>query len=148
LTRLAHRAANESASVLLSRIRFFEALDDRIAGLAQIRERFVDSRQVFRAKPTKLLEGNIRDGAQKQSNSAFLRLLIFSFTARGHAHEGMYSDLRPLFDQIDKYYEEVNVSLRAEEHYLKTIRKTLRVTPDDKLRWGHIRDACQDACRL
>ncbi|KAH9971845.1 hypothetical protein BGW80DRAFT_1318753 [Lactifluus volemus] len=60
----------------------------------------------------------------------------------------MYSDLRPLFDQIDKYYEEVNVSLRAEEHYLKTIRKTLRVTPDDKLRWEHIRDACQDACRL
>ena len=72
----------------------------------------------------------------------------FSFTARGHAHEGMYSDLRPLFDQIDKYYEEINVSLRAEEHYLKTIRKTLRVTPDDKLRWEHIRDACQDACRL
>jgi hypothetical protein len=60
----------------------------------------------------------------------------------------MYSDLRPLFDQIDKYYEEVNVSLRAEEHYLKTIRKTLRVTPDDKLRWQHIRNACQDACRL
>ena len=65
LKRLAQRAANESANVLLSRIRFFEALDDRIRGLSQIRERFLDSRRYFREKPAKLLAWNIRDGEQK-----------------------------------------------------------------------------------
>ncbi|KAH9058079.1 hypothetical protein EDB87DRAFT_1685725 [Lactarius vividus] len=129
LTRLAYRAASESANVLLSRIRFFEALDERIRQISALRERFVDSRRTFREKPTKLLAGSIRD-------------------AKGHAHEGMFSDLEPLFDQIDDYYKEVNVSLLAEERRLKAIRRSLRVTPDDRLRWEHIRDACREASRL
>jgi uncharacterized membrane protein YccC len=62
LTNLAQRAASESAHVLLSRIRFFEALDDRINQISALRERFVDSRKTFREKPTKLLAGSIRDG--------------------------------------------------------------------------------------
>ena len=60
----------------------------------------------------------------------------------------MFSDLRPLFDQIDGYYREVNVSLLAEERHLKAIRRSLRVTPDDRLRWEHIRDACREASGL
>ena len=60
-------------------------------------------------------------------------------------HEGMLSDLKPLFNQIDGYYKEVNVSLLAEEDRLKAIRRSLRVTPDDRLRWEHIRDACIEA---
>ena len=60
----------------------------------------------------------------------------------------MFSDLEPLFDQIDGYYKEVNVSLLAEERHLKVIRRSLRVTPDDRLRWEHIRDACREASRL
>ena len=60
----------------------------------------------------------------------------------------MFSDLKPLFDQIDGYYKEVNVSLLAEERHLKVIRRSLRVTPDDRLRWEHIRDACREASRL
>lgn len=129
LAGLAHRAASGSADVLLSRIRFFEALDDRIRQISALRERFVDSRKTFREKPTRLLAGSIRD-------------------AKGHAHEGMFSDLRPLFDQIDGYYKEVNVSLLAEERRFEAIRRSLRVTPDDRLRWEHIRDACREASRL
>ncbi len=146
LTRLAHRAASESANVLLSRIRFFEALDDRIRQILALRERFVDSRKTFREKPTRLLAGSIRDGK--------LCIILCPCqgsrlsTARGHAHEGMFSDLKPLFDQIDEYYKEVNVSLLAEERRLKAIRRSLRVTPDDRLRWEHIRDACREASRL
>ncbi|KAH9168362.1 hypothetical protein EDB89DRAFT_1587250 [Lactarius sanguifluus] len=60
----------------------------------------------------------------------------------------MFSDLKPLFDQIDEYYKEVNVSLLAEERRLNAIRRSLRVTPDDRLRWEHIRDACNEASRL
>ena len=62
LTGLAQRAAGESASVLLSRIRFFEALDDRIRQISTLRERFVESRETFRKKPTRLLAGSIRAG--------------------------------------------------------------------------------------
>jgi hypothetical protein len=58
------------------------------------------------------------------------------------------SDLRTLFDQIEEYYWEVNVSLLTEERRLKDIRRSLRVTPDDRLRWEHIRDACREASRL
>ena len=65
LRRLAERAANESANVLLSRIRFFEALDDRIRGLSKIREGFRKSRQYFRENPARLLAWNIREGEQK-----------------------------------------------------------------------------------
>ncbi|KAI0294065.1 hypothetical protein B0F90DRAFT_1342791 [Multifurca ochricompacta] len=126
---LAHRATHDSATVLRSRILFSEALDDRIRELSQLRERFVNSRQIFREKPVKLLAGSIRD-------------------ARGHAHEGMFSHLRPLFDQIDKYYGEVNVSLLAEAQCLERISRSLHVTPDDKLRWEHIRDACREASTL
>ena len=149
LTQLAQRAASESANVLLSRIRFFEALDDRIHQISALRERFVASRKTFREKPTKLLAGSIRDGKPPPHTSA-----LFFYrgsrppTARGHAHEGMFSDLKPLFDQIDGYYKEVNVSLLAEERHLKVIRRSLRVTPDDRLRWEHIRDACREASRL
>lgn len=70
LTNLAQRAASESANVLLSRICFFEALDDRIKQISALRERFVDSRKTFREKPTKLLAGSIRDG--KLPTSALL----------------------------------------------------------------------------
>jgi hypothetical protein len=139
-------AASESANVLLSRIRFFEALDDRIHQISVLRERFVDSRKTFREKPTKLLAGSIRDG--KLPPSLFFAEAHDFPTARGHAHEGMFADLKPLFDQIDRYYKEVNVSLLAEERHLKTIRRSLRVTPDDRLRWEHIRDACREASRL
>ncbi|KAF8264562.1 hypothetical protein EI94DRAFT_1738162 [Lactarius quietus] len=60
----------------------------------------------------------------------------------------MFSELKPLFDKIDGYYKEVNVSLLAEERHLKVIRRSLRVTPDDRLRWEHIRDACREASNL
>ncbi|KAI9435050.1 hypothetical protein H4582DRAFT_700219 [Lactarius indigo] len=71
-----------------------------------------------------------------------------SGTRKATQHEGMFSDLEPLFDQIDEYYREVNVSLLAEERRLKAVRRSLRVTPDDRLRWEHIRDACREASRL
>ncbi|KAI9508974.1 hypothetical protein F5148DRAFT_1191191 [Russula earlei] len=60
----------------------------------------------------------------------------------------MLSELRPLFNTIDKYYNEVNVSLRMEEECLKKIRRSLRVTPDDKRRWEYIHDACKEASAL
>jgi hypothetical protein len=62
LTHLAHRAADDSANVLLLRIHFFEALDDRINVLSQLRSSFVDSREAFRARPTNLLLEGIREG--------------------------------------------------------------------------------------
>jgi len=62
LTQLAHRAAGDSTDVLLWRIRFFEALDDRIKELSQLRSRFVESRKAFRAQPTNLLLEGIREG--------------------------------------------------------------------------------------
>lgn len=62
LTHLAHRAADDSANVLLLRIHFFEALDDRINVLSQLRSRFVDSRKAFCARPTNLLLEGIREG--------------------------------------------------------------------------------------
>jgi len=68
--------------------------------------------------------------------------------ARGRAHDGMLSDLRPLFDKIDKYYNEVTVSLRVEEECLNGIRNSLNVTADDRRRWEHIRDACKEASNL
>jgi hypothetical protein len=71
-----------------------------------------------------------------------------SFTAKGHAHNGMYSDLKRPFDQICEYYKEVTVSLLTAERRLKTIRETMVVTPDDKLLWELIRDACKDPYRL
>ena len=76
LTDLAQRAASESANVLLSRIRFFEALDDRIHQISALRERFVDSRKTFREKPTKLLAGSIRDGKLPTSALLFCRILM------------------------------------------------------------------------
>jgi hypothetical protein len=60
----------------------------------------------------------------------------------------MLSGLKPLFDKIDKYYNEVNVSLRVEQECLQKISSSLRVTPDDRIRWEHIRDACQEAYDL
>lgn len=60
----------------------------------------------------------------------------------------MLSGPKPLFDKIDKYYNEVNLSLQAEQDCLQKIRSSLRVTPDDRIRWEHIRDACQEACNL
>lgn len=115
--------------MLLWRIRFFDALDDRIQELSQLRARFVDSRRAFREQPSNLLTGEIR-------------------SARGRVHGGMLSSVKPLFDKIDKYYNEVNVSLRVEEECLWKIRSSLRVTSDDKRRWEHIRDACNEAFNL
>jgi hypothetical protein len=60
----------------------------------------------------------------------------------------MLSGLTLLFDKIDKYYNEVNLSLQAEQDCLHKIRSSLRVTPDDRIRWEHIRDACQEASNL
>lgn len=57
----------------------------------------------------------------------------------------MLSDLKPLFDEIDKNYKEVDASLYVEEGRLKKIRSSLRVTPDDKHRWELIRNACMHA---
>ena len=59
-----------------SRIRFFEALDDRIHQISALRERFVDSRKTFREKPTKLLAGSIRDGKPPTSALLFCRILM------------------------------------------------------------------------
>ena len=129
LTQLAHRAAHDASNVLRWRIRFFDALDDRIQELSQLRSRFVDSRRAFHEQPNSLLTGEIR-------------------SARGRIHTGMLSGVKPLFDKIDKYYSEVNVSLRVEEECLRKIRSSLRVTPDDRSRWEHIRDACNEAFNL
>ena len=74
LTQLAHRAAGDSTDVLLLRIRFFEALDDRIKELSQLRSRFVESRKAFRAQPTNLLLEGIREGKQHFS-APFVRSL-------------------------------------------------------------------------
>lgn len=69
-------------------------------------------------------------------------------TAKGRIHDGLLSGVKPLFDKIDKYYNEVNVALRVEEECLKKIRSSLRVTPEDKRRWEYIRDACMEASNL
>jgi hypothetical protein len=60
----------------------------------------------------------------------------------------MLSGLEPLFRKIEKHYHEINVALLKEEERLKEIYKSLRVTPDDKLRWENIRDACVEASTL
>ncbi|KAH9954583.1 hypothetical protein BC827DRAFT_955785 [Russula dissimulans] len=60
----------------------------------------------------------------------------------------MLSELSPLFKDIDTYYSEINVSLYAEEECLKKIRRSFRVTPDDKRRWEYIRNACREASDL
>jgi hypothetical protein len=129
LTQLAHRAAQDASDVLRFRIRFFDALDDRIVELSQLRARFVDSRRAFHEQPNNLLTGEIRN-------------------SRGRIHTGMLSGVKPLFDKIDKYYSEVNVSLHVEEECLRKIRSSLRVTSDDRRRWEHIRDACNEAYNL
>ena len=131
LTQLAHRAAQDASDVLRWRIRFFDALDDRILELSQLRARFGTSRQAFPVQPNNLLVGDIRNASP--------------------IHIGMLSSLKPLFDKnhkIDKYYNEVNVSLRVEEEYLGKIRSSLRVTSDDRRRWEHIRDACNESFHL
>ena len=129
LIQLAHRAAQDASNVLRWRIRFFDALDDRISELSQLRARFGDSRRAFHEQPNNLLAGEIRD-------------------AKNRIHTGMLSSVKPLFDKIDKYYYEINVSLRVEEEYLRKIRSSLRVTPNDRRRWEHIRDACNEAFHL
>jgi hypothetical protein len=132
LTQLAHRAAHDASSVLHLRIRFFDALEVRISELSRLRAGFVDSRRAFNDEPNNLLSG--RNGEIRN--------------ARGRFHTGMFSDVKPLFDKIDKYYYEVNVSLHVEEEYLQKILSSLRVTSDDKRRWEHIRDACNEASNL
>jgi len=116
--------------VLRRRIHFFDAaLDDRILELSQIRARFVDSGRAFRQQPNNLLAEAIQN-------------------AKGHVHTGMLSSVKPLFEKINKYYSEVNVSLLVEEECLRKIRSSLRVTSDDRRRWEHIRDACNVAFNL
>jgi hypothetical protein len=73
LTHLHRRAAGDSADVFLLRIQFFEALEDRIKVLSQLRDRFMDSRKAFRARPTNLLLEGIREG-----EAAFLFFLWFA----------------------------------------------------------------------
>jgi hypothetical protein len=65
ITQLAHRAAHDASNVLLQRIRFFDALDDRILELSRLCARFVDSRRAFHEQPNKLLLSEIRNGKQK-----------------------------------------------------------------------------------
>lgn len=144
LTQLAHRAAHDATNVLRSRISFFEALDNRIRELSRLRARFVESRQAFHGQPSELLRGEIRNCKQRASIEYSTRFTYppLLLTARGHVHDGMLSGLKPLFDRIDKHYNEVNVSLYVEEECLKKIRRSLRVTPDDKRRWELIRNAC------
>ena len=60
----------------------------------------------------------------------------------------MFSELRPHFEKIERYYYEINVSLRVEEESLRKIYSSLRVTPGDRLRWENIRDACGAASKL
>ena len=60
----------------------------------------------------------------------------------------MLLDLKPLFGNIETYYHEINVALLKEKERLKEIYNSLRVTPDDKLRWENIRDACMEASTL
>jgi hypothetical protein len=129
LTQLSHRAAHDASNVLRWRIRFFEALDDRIQELSQLGTRFLDSRRTFHEQPNNRLAEAIRN-------------------TRGRAHAGMLSSVKPLFDKIDKYHSEVNVSLRGEVECLSNIRSSLHVTSDDKRRWEHIRDACNEAFNL
>jgi hypothetical protein len=62
LKELAYRAAHDATNVLHWRIRFFEALGDRILELSRLRERFVASRRAFRDQPTNLLRDKIRHG--------------------------------------------------------------------------------------
>jgi hypothetical protein len=130
LTQLAHRAAQDASNVLRSRIHFFYALNDRIQELSELRAKFVDSRQAFHEQPNNRLAGEIR-GAKGS-----------------RVHTRMLSSVKPLFDKIDKYYNEVNVSLYVEEDCLRKILSSLRVTSDDRSRWEHIRDACNEAVNL
>jgi hypothetical protein len=131
LTQLAHRAAQDASNVLLWRIRFFDALDDRILELSQLRARFVESRRAFRQQPNDILAGEIRNARRRIGT-----------------HAGMLSPVKLLFDEIDGYYNEVNVSLLVEEECLRKIHSSLRVTSDDKHRWEYIRDACNEAFNL
>jgi hypothetical protein len=72
LTGLAQSAAGGSANVLLSRIRFFDALDERIRQISALRRRFVDSRDDFREKPAKALVGSIRDGKPLNKQTIYI----------------------------------------------------------------------------
>ncbi|KAH9953412.1 hypothetical protein BC827DRAFT_1248663 [Russula dissimulans] len=60
----------------------------------------------------------------------------------------MLSKLRPLFKDIQTYYEKIRVSLYAEKERLEKINRSRRVTPDDRCRWEYIRDACKEAYDL
>jgi hypothetical protein len=78
LTKLVQGAADDSANVLLWRIRFFDALGDRISELSRLRAGFIDSRRAFCEQPKNLLAEGIRDGKQK----ALAHILVrFSLTA-------------------------------------------------------------------
>jgi hypothetical protein len=130
LTQLAYRAAHDASNVLRWRIHFFYALNDRIEELSGLRARFVNSRQAFHEQPNNRLAGEIR-GAKGS-----------------RVHTRMLSSVKPLFDKIDKYYNEVNVSLHVEEDCLRKILSSLHVTSDDRRRWENIRDACNEAVNL
>lgn len=128
LTQLAYRAAHDASNVLRWRIHFFYALSDRIKELSKIRAKFVENRRAFQEQPN-LLAREIRE-------------------AKSRVHTTMLSRVKPLLDKIDRYYNEVNVSLHVEEECLQRILSSLRVTSDDRRRWEHIRDACNEAVNL
>ena len=92
--------------------------------------------------------GNVSTIFFSSSLTVTHRWLVRQSTARGHTYEGMLSGQRPLFESIETYYHEINVALLKEEERLKEIKSSLRVTPDDKLRWQNIRDACMEASTL
>jgi hypothetical protein len=84
LTQLAHRAATDASNVLRWRIRFFDALDERILELSQLRARFVDSRRAFHDQPANLLAGEIRNGKQNDPNVIFNLLMYIIDSQRPH----------------------------------------------------------------
>ena len=84
LTQLAHRAATDASNVLRWRIRFFDALDERILELSQLRARFVDSRRAFHDQPANLLAGETRNGKQNDPDGVFNLLMYIIDSQRPH----------------------------------------------------------------
>jgi len=58
------------------------------------------------------------------------------------------SGLKPQFDKIERYYYEIHVALLVEQECLGKISRSLHVTPDHRLRWENIHDACRAASTL
>lgn len=64
LTHLGHRAAEYSKKALYLRMQFFNVLERRIEELSQLRSNFAESRDAFKAQPTRLLLEGIHGSKQ------------------------------------------------------------------------------------